>query len=59
MEKKALVSRKKSVSIEIMARVDKMEPRRVPSSRSMGTLRYISREARNGRPIVNNVIERK
>jgi hypothetical protein len=45
-EKYALVSRKKSVDMVRMARVERMEPRRVPSRRSRGTLRYMSREAR-------------
>mmetsp|Transcript_24387 Transcript_24387/g.52710 ORF Transcript_24387/g.52710 Transcript_24387/m.52710 type:complete len:115 (+) Transcript_24387:1675-2019(+) len=45
-ERKALVSRKKRRPMVKTARVERMEPRRVPSRRSTGTLRYMSREAR-------------
>ena len=40
-----MVSRKNSNDIVKTASVDRTEPRRVPSSKSMGTLRYISSEA--------------
>lgn len=36
----------------MMASVERMEPRRVPSRRSRGTLRYMSREARRMGAIV-------
>ncbi len=40
-----------------MAMVERMEPRRVPSRRSTGTLRYMSRLAMKG-AIVVDVMER-
>ena len=49
VEKKALVSRKKRMVMVATAMVERMEPRRVPSRRSTGTLRYMSRLAMNGR----------
>jgi len=51
-EKNALVSRKKRVAMVITAIVERMEPRRVPSRRSMGTLRYMSRLAIKARPLM-------
>mmetsp|Transcript_18176 Transcript_18176/g.42369 ORF Transcript_18176/g.42369 Transcript_18176/m.42369 type:complete len:86 (-) Transcript_18176:37-294(-) len=46
--KKALVSRKNSVAMDMIASVDMIEPRFVPSRRSTGTFRYMSRDAKNG-----------
>lgn len=48
-EKNALVSRRKRMVMVMTAMVERMEPRRVPSRRSTGTLRYMSRLAMKGR----------
>ena len=48
MEKYAFVSRKNNVAIVNTASVDNIDPRRVPSSKSTGTLRYISNDANLG-----------
>ena len=47
-EKNAFVSRKKSKDMVKTAIVERIEPRRVPSSKSTGTFRYMSREANRG-----------
>ena len=49
VEKYALVSRRKRMVMVATAMVERMEPRRVPSRRSTGTLRYMSRLAMKGR----------
>ena len=49
VEKKALVSSRKRMVMVATAMVERMEPRRVPSRRSTGTLRYMSRLAMKGR----------
>ncbi len=55
VEKNALVSRKKRVAIVITAIVERMEPRRVPSRRSIGTFRYMSRLAMKARPLMVDI----
>jgi len=55
-EKNALVSRMKRMVMVATAMVERMEPRLVPSRRSTGTLRYMSRLAMKGRLLMVAVV---
>ena len=58
VEKYALVSRRKRMVMVATAMVERMEPRRVPSRRSTGTLRYMSRLAMKGRLLMVDFVVR-